>query len=441
MDTIYAKATGAGQAGIGIIRLSGALSLSILKALSAKDDWPARTLNRAWLRDEDGSLLDDAMAVYFPHGQSYTGEDVVELHVHGGYAVINGILDYLSRQKGLRLAEAGEFTRRAFENGRMDLTEAEAVADVIHAETAAQRKQALNQLGGALSRLYENWRENLIKALAWYEAHIDFSDEEIPEDLEDKVNQIIHKLKQEMLSHLGDSRRGEVLRSGVQLAIIGAPNAGKSSLLNCLINEEAAIVSDIPGTTRDIVERHLDIAGFPVVLSDTAGLRETDDIIEIEGIKRTNQKASESHLIIALFDRNKPEDQQSLDIIAAAQIPVLILRTKYDINRQEMGDIKGYKPIDVSLKTKEGLNIFYDELIKNLEKICAKGEDAVITRQRHRKCVSEVIEALENFENNVDTVIKAEDLRIALTALGKLTGRVEVEQLLDVIFADFCIGK
>ncbi len=441
MDTIYAKASGVGQAGIAIIRLSGDLSLKILQNLSGKKDWQPRLLKRAWLRDENGELLDDAMAVYFPKGQSYTGEDVVELHIHGGYAIVSGVLDCLSQKEGLRLAEAGEFTRRAFENGRMDLTEAEAVADVIHAQTSAQKKQALNQLAGSLSHLYEAWRQDLIKALAWYEAHIDFSDEEIPEDLEKQVYEIIIRLKQEMLSHLGDSRRGEVLRSGVQLAIIGAPNAGKSSLLNHLINEEAAIVSDIPGTTRDVVERHLDIAGFPVILSDTAGLRETEDYVEIEGIKRTNQKAKDAHLIIALFDGVQPEDEQTLNIIRQADMPVIILRTKYDLKPFTAHDILEYTPINVSLKTKEGLDIFHKQLLQNLEKICAKGEDAIITRQRHRKCVNEVIEALQNFENNFDAVIKAEDLRLALIALGKLTGRVDVEQLLDVIFADFCIGK
>ncbi len=441
MDTIYAKASGAGQAGIAIIRISGDLSLTILQNLSGKNNWQPRLLTRCWLKDEKGELLDDALAAYFPYGQSYTGEDVVELYIHGGYAVINGLLDYLSRQKGLRMAEAGEFTRRAFENGRMDLTEAEAVADVIHAHTAAQKKQALKQLGGSLSRLYENWRQELIKALSWYEANIDFSDEEIPSDLEDKVSEIITHLKAEMQSHLGDNQRGENLRKGVQLAIIGAPNAGKSSLLNYLINEEAAIVSDIPGTTRDIVERYLDFSGFPVILSDTAGLRETEDYVEIEGIKRTNQRAKDAHLILALFDGTKTEDAQTLDIIQGTDAPVIILRTKYDLEPSKSHDILSYTPIDVSLKTKYGLDIFHEQLLQNLEKICASDEDAIITRQRHRKCVSDVVEALQNFEQNFDTVMKAEDLRMALTALGRLTGRVEVEQLLDVIFADFCIGK
>ncbi len=441
MDTIYAKASGAGQSGIAVIRISGSKALEVLQNLSAQKAWKPRMLSRCWLQDEKGELLDDALAAYFPEGASYTGENVVELYIHGGYAIVSGILDYLSRQPELRLAEAGEFTRRAFESGRMDLTEAEAVADVIHAQTAAQKKQALNQLSGSLSRLYEGWREDLIKALAWYEANIDFSDEEIPSDLEEKVIEITNRLKQEMQQHLGDGQRGEILRKGVQLAIIGAPNAGKSSLLNYLIKEEAAIVSDIPGTTRDVVEKYLDISGFPVVLSDTAGLRETQDYIEQEGIKRASQKASEAHLILALFDGTKPIDKQTLDIIAKAEVPVLILRTKYDIKSSEEGDIMGYRPIDVSLKTQYGLDVFHEHLLVQLEEICAKGEDAIITRQRHRKCVNDVVAALKNFEQNFDAVIKAEDLRLALSALGRLTGRIEVEQLLDVIFADFCIGK
>ncbi len=441
MDTIYAKASGVGQAGIAIIRISGPKALFVLRKLSGKKNWKPRMLSRCWLKDEKDALLDDALAVYFSKGQSYTGEDVVELYVHGGYAILNGVLEYLGRQQGLRLAEAGEFTRRSFENGRMDLIEAEAVADVIHAETAAQKKQALNQLSGSLSRLYEVWRQDLMKALAWYEANIDFSDEEIPPDLEKKVERIVKRLKQDMQEHLGDGQRGEILRKGVQLAIIGAPNVGKSSLLNYLIREEVAIVSNIPGTTRDIVERHLDISGFPVILSDTAGLRETKDHVEQEGIKRANQKASEAHLIIALFDCMQPQDKQTLDIIAKAEVPVLILRTKYDLNPSKSQDIMNHSPIDISLKTQHGLDSFYKQLIQNLEKICAKGEDTIITRQRHRKCVHDIVHALQNFEQNFDTVIKAEDLRMALLALGRLTGRIEVEQLLDVIFADFCIGK
>ncbi|MFV0431548.1 MAG: tRNA uridine-5-carboxymethylaminomethyl(34) synthesis GTPase MnmE [Alphaproteobacteria bacterium] len=441
MDTIYARASGVGQAGIAVIRISGELALPLLIKLSGNEHWPSRQLNRAWLKDENGEILDDALAVYFPKGHSYTGEDVVELHIHGGYAVLSGILDYLSRQNDLRLAEAGEFTRRAFENGRMDLTEAEAVADIIHAQTAHQKKQALNQLGGSLSRLYEDWREQLIKSLAWFEAHMDFSDEEIPDDLDSQVRHIIQQLKIQMMQHLGDNNRGEILRKGVHLAIIGAPNAGKSSLLNHIVHEEAAIVSETAGTTRDIVERHLDIAGFPVVISDTAGLRQTNDIIESEGIKRATLKAQQAHLVIALFDGQKPEDKETLDIISQLQTPIITLRTKADLGIQYHNDILGKQPIEVSLKEQTGLSTLHEQLVKSLEEICAKGEDAIITRQRHRQCVHDTLVALNHFEEGFDAVLMAEDLRTALHALGKLTGRVDVEQLLDVIFADFCIGK
>ncbi|MFV0321192.1 MAG: tRNA uridine-5-carboxymethylaminomethyl(34) synthesis GTPase MnmE [Alphaproteobacteria bacterium] len=441
MDTIYARASGVGQSGIAVIRLSGAQSLSILQKLSGKQNWPPRQLIRAWLKDDNDALLDDALAVYFPQGQSYTGEDVVELHIHGGYAVLNGILDYLAEQDGLRLAERGEFTRRAYENGRMDLTEAEAVADIIHAETSHQRKQALNQLGGSLSRLYDDWRNQLIKALAWYEAHMDFSDEEIPADLDTQVNERIHSLKTQMLQHLGDHHRGEVLRKGVQLAIIGAPNAGKSSLLNYLTREEAAIVSDTAGTTRDIVERHLDIHGFPVVLADTAGLRKTADKIEIEGIKRAQSKALEANLVIALFDSQKPADAETLDILSQLNSKVIILRTKADLGHAYTSPIGDYEPLLVSLKTGKNMDVFQEQLHTYLQEICASGDDVLITRQRHRRCVIDTLDALTRYEEGFDAVLKAEDLRSALSAVGRLTGHVDVEQLLDVIFADFCIGK
>ncbi len=439
MDTIYALTTGFSVSAIAVIRISGDSAFDILQQLSGKTHWPPRKMQHVQLKDEKGAVLDDAMAVYFPHAQSYTGLAVVELFIHGGKAVINDMLDYLSRQPELRLAEAGEFTRQAVENGRMDLLEAEAVIDIIHAETKFQKNQALKQLGGSLSHLYENWRKRMIKALAWYEAHLDFSDEEIPDNLDQQVNEQIAQLSAEIQQHTADNAKGENLRNGVQLAIIGAPNAGKSSLLNYLVKEDAAIVSSIAGTTRDIVERHLDMGGFPVVIADTAGLRETGDIIEQEGIKRAQKRALSAQLLIALFDATKKPDGQTLSLLHQFQGETIIVQTKKDLltsNPEKIDD-----SLLLNLHDQADLKQLDQKLQQKLSIICATGENPLITRQRHRLCLHNVLIYLTEFDQGIDTVLKAESLRCALAALGKLTGRIDVDELLDIVFSDFCIGK
>lgn len=443
MDTIYALTTGYSVSAIAIIRISGDSALTILQRLSNKMHWEPRKVRYVQLKDEEGALLDDAVAVYFPHGQSYTGLAVVELFIHGGRAVINDMLDYLSKQPELRLAEAGEFTRQAVENGRMDLLEAEAVIDVIHAETKFQKKQALKQLGGSLSQLYEDWRERMIKALAWYEAHLDFSDEEIPGDLDQQVQEQITQLNADIQKHISDGAKGETLRNGVQLAIVGAPNAGKSSLLNYLVKEDAAIVSEIAGTTRDIVERHLDIGGFPVIIADTAGLRETDDVIEQEGIRRAKNRALSAQLLIALFDATKECDLQTLSLLHEFEGEVIILQTKKDLLIKNIDDTPKeiHSSLLLNLHDQEDLQKLDHILQQKLSSICATGENPLITRQRHRLCLQDVHMYLTEFDQGFDTVLKAESLRCALAALGRLTGRIDVDELLDTIFSDFCIGK
>ncbi len=444
MSTIYALTTGFTVSAIASIRISGSDSLKIAERLSGKNHWEPRKMYHLQLKDEYGALLDDAMAVYFPKGQSYTGLDVVELFIHGGRAVINDMLDYLSRQTELRLAEAGEFTRQAVENGRMDLLKAEAVIDVIHADTKFQKNQALKQLGGSLSGLYEDWRMQLMKALAWYEAHLDFSDEEIPEDLDMQVDAQIAQLRSNLMEHMSDNAKGENLRNGIQLALIGAPNAGKSSLLNYLVKEDAAIVSDIAGTTRDIVERHLDIGGFPVIIADTAGLRETTDTIEQEGIKRAHKRALSAQILIALFDATKPCDAQSLALLENFQGEIIIIQSKKDLLSNEAATISydgKYHHLLLNLHDHNDLQDLDKLLQEKLSAICSTGESPLITRQRHRLCLNEVLLYLDEFEQGFDTVLKAESLRSALSSLGKLTGRVDIEELLDIVFSDFCIGK
>ncbi|HUJ47606.1 MAG TPA: tRNA uridine-5-carboxymethylaminomethyl(34) synthesis GTPase MnmE, partial [Rhizomicrobium sp.] len=300
-DTIFALSSGHGRAGVAVIRVSGPQAGDALRVLTGADLPPARVATLRELSD-GGQPIDQALVLWFPAPGSFTGEDSAEFHVHGGRAVADSVLAALARVEGCRPAEPGEFTRRAVENGKLDLTEAEALADLINAETEAQRKQALRQYGGALFELYEGWRTRLIRAAAWAEAAIDFADEDIPpEVLRESRNQII-EIANEIGLHLNDARRGEILRDGFYLTVIGPPNSGKSSLVNTLARRDVAIVSDIPGTTRDVLEVHLDLGGYPVIVADTAGLREAADSIETEGIRRTKERARDADAVLVLLD-------------------------------------------------------------------------------------------------------------------------------------------
>jgi len=302
--TIFALSSGKGRAGVSVIRLSGPLTEKAILLLTKKQKCPeARKAMLTWFYDPStGERLDQGILIFFQGPNSFTGEDVAEFHIHGGYAVTAGFLEALSKINGLRSAEAGEFTRRAFDNGKMDLTSAEGLADLINAETSGQRKQALRQMEGELANLYEGWRKELITAMAYLEADIDFSDEEIPDDVGERVRPVIEKLYAEIEKHLADGHRGERLRHGLQVIILGAPNAGKSSLMNYLSKRDVAIVSDIAGTTRDLLEVHLDISGFPVSVIDTAGIRYSDNEIESEGIRRAEVKAADADLKIVVID-------------------------------------------------------------------------------------------------------------------------------------------
>ncbi|MBK8543005.1 MAG: tRNA uridine-5-carboxymethylaminomethyl(34) synthesis GTPase MnmE [Caulobacteraceae bacterium] len=302
-DTIAALATGAGRAGVAVIRLSGPAAGSTLSALTARDlPKPRMATREAFCDPRTGVSLDDGLALWFPGPHSFTGEDVVELHIHGGPAVIAAVIDAALSQPGVRPAEPGEYTRRAFENGKLDLAEAEGLADLVDAETEGQRRQALRQRRGALSAVYEGWRARLIEAAALIEAEIDFPDEDLPGALAQRASPILQALANDMGQHLNDAHRGERIRDGFRIAIVGPPNAGKSSLLNALAQREAAIVSDIPGTTRDVVEVRLVLAGFPVWIADTAGLREAADAIEAEGVRRALARAEEADLRMAVVE-------------------------------------------------------------------------------------------------------------------------------------------
>lgn len=441
-ETIFAAASAVGTAGVSVIRISGPDAGPALSALSAKPVPVPRVATLARLADPgSGALLDVALVLWFPGPASFTGEDTVELHIHGGRAVGNAVLAALGGLEGLRVAEAGEFTRRAFHNGKLDLTEVEGLADLIHAETEAQRAQALRQLEGGLSHIYEGWRTNLISALAHLEATIDFSDEDIPDGLVGGVRTTAEGLRDAIQAHLSDGRRGERLRDGIHIAIVGPPNAGKSSLLNWLAGRDAAIVSDIAGTTRDIVEVHLDLGGYPVVLADTAGLRETADSIEEEGVRRALARAESADLSVIVLDGSAWPD---VDAGAKRLVgdDALVAVNKVDLATiPETPRLDGHRAYPISVTTGAGLDALLRAIEAEVTQRWGLSGDATVTRARHRQGLEETVACLDRALSGEEAELVAEDLRLAARALGGITGRVDVEDLLDVIFHDFCIGK
>lgn len=438
-QTIFALASGRGRAGIAIVRVSGPHAGPALERLAGRTPSPRRAV-RARIRDGSGELLDDGLILWFPAPASFTGEDVAELHVHGGRAVIDGLLQALGRCPGLRPADPGEFSRRAFANRKLDLTAAEGLADLIEAETAAQRRQALRQLQGELAGLYDGWRARLLQALAHAEAAIDFADEDLPLDLEAGVSGSVRTLAAELAAHLDDGRRGERLRSGIEVAIVGPPNTGKSSLLNALAGRAAAIVSPHPGTTRDVIEVAIDLGGYPVLLADTAGVRDGVDEVEREGVARARARARDADIRLVVLDGAlwPHADQATLGLIGETSILVL---NKADLLALDGPVIAGRPALPVSALTGQGMA----GLLAALEAAVAVRFDTAAapapTRLRHRAALETCLDALCRAQASGSVELLAEDLRTAAAALGRITGRVDVEQVLDVIFRDFCIGK
>lgn len=433
-STIFALSTAPGRAGIAVVRVSGPQAGAVIDAFA-----PPRPKERVAalrkLRDpEAGVILDEGLVLWFAAPRTETGEDMAEFHLHGGPAIVRGVLAALSRQPGCRLAEAGEFARRAFENGRMDLAQVEGLADLIEAETEAQRRQAVRQMGGALSQLYEDWRARLVEALALIESAIDFSDEaDVSANAFERARAIVGELQGALQGHLDDGNRGEILREGFRIVLAGPPNVGKSSLLNALARREAAIVSEEAGTTRDVIEVRLDLGGYPVVVSDTAGIREAQGAIEREGIRRTLAHAREADLVIWLSDATLSEAAPPTELGRH----VLPVANKADL-------VPGLNAkLAVSAKTGTGL----DELTRTLSDMARKrigvAEEPAITRARYREHLNRCMQALQAFMTSAETdmELRAEDLRQAANALGRITGRVDVEDVLGEIFARFCIGK
>jgi len=437
--TIFAPASALGRAGVAVFRISGVDARQAILQLCEPCDMPLP--RSAVLREikspTTNEPVDRALVLYFAAPHSFTGEDVVEFHTHGGRAVTNAVIECLQALPNFRMAEAGEFTRRAFENGKMDLTEAEAIADLVHAETEAQRKQALRQLSGALGKVYEDWRLRLSRSLAYMEAAIDFADEELPHDMLEKQSVVLRELRKEIVRHLDDGHRGERLRDGFSIAILGAPNAGKSSLLNVLAKRDAAIVSPTAGTTRDIIEVHLDIQGYPVILADTAGLRISEDDIENEGIRRARARAAQADLKILVLDATAPEGGEATAPLLDENSIIVI--NKIDIGKEKKQGVPS--PLSISARTGFGIDGLIQRLGQEIEKRFADTGAAPLTRARHRTALQNCVEHLDRALSAVIADLRAEDVRLAMRALGHITGRVDVEDLLDIIFRDFCIGK
>lgn len=448
-ETIYALSSGKGRAGVAVIRLSGPETKPAILKLTGKSLMPvSREAHLCWFMDPGTDRrLDQGLLLYFPGPKSFTGEDVAEFHIHGGRAVVTGFLEALSKLPGLRSAMPGEFTRRAFDNGKMDLTAAEGLADLINAETEAQRRQALRLMEGRLAALYEGWRREIISAMAYFEAEIDFADEEIPSDVTDRVGPIIAALSDKIEQHMGDGFKGERIRDGLQVVILGEPNTGKSTLLNLLSRRDVAIVSEIAGTTRDVLEVHLDINGFPVTVIDTAGIRDSIDVIEAEGIRRAEERAKSADIKVILGEAaNWPKIPDRL--AAHVDSDTIILLNKADLCKKSEEALLS-NPIPcraillISAKYESGLDAFLECLTSEVEKSMALTDVPNLTRIRHREALGEVMIHLRRFSDSPhkELALMAEDLRMAARNLGSITGRVDVEEILGAIFSEFCIGK
>ena len=428
MDTIFALATAQGKAGVSIVRISGPDAENALNALSSLAVPVGRPSVRT-LVGKDGTHIDEAMVLRFAKPHSFTGEDVVELHVHGSIAVVQAVLRELSAIENLRHADAGEFTRRALENNHLDISKVEGLADLIDSETEAQRTQALRVLSGELGNLTNYWREKLVRAASLIEATIDFADEDVPVDVSDEVIDIIGEIRDSITKEINGSVIAERVRSGFEVAIVGAPNLGKSTLLNALAGREAAITSEIAGTTRDVIEVRMDLGGVPVTLLDTAGIRETSDVVEGIGVSRALDRAAEADAIVYLYD-----DTSQLAAFEGDET-VIRLRAKDDVGDYSDG---------ISGHTGNGIEDLVQQLTQRFGDMTR--DIGIATRERHRIAMQDALVHLLNAESIVQKGpemydIGAEELRISCRVLDTLIGRVDVESILDEIFSSFCIGK
>jgi tRNA modification GTPase len=436
-DTIFALSSGRLPSGVAVMRISGAQTRFVIETISGGLPQPRVATLRS-LRDSDDSLIDRGLVLFFPAPASFTGEDCVELHLHGGKAVVDAMISALYKFEGCRMAEAGEFTRRAFTHGKFDLTVAEGLADLIAAETDGQRKLALQISSGVQANLYATWRAELIRARALIEAELDFSDEsDVPGSVSDQVWRSMRDLADHIGKHVADGKRGAMVRDGFHVVIVGAPNAGKSSLLNALAGRDVAIVSDEPGTTRDLIEIKLDLKGLAVLVTDTAGLRETEGKVERIGIDRARERASAADLVITLTDLSNPVAPVLNDVEAGATLRV---GTKSDLASDPAA---GAYDLVISIRTGEGLDDLLETLTKRAEHAAGNLSDPLPTRRRHMELLAETSKEISAaIDDEIAPLeVRAEFLRRASHSLGRITGDVDVEDILDVVFSQFCIGK
>ena len=442
--TIYALSSGPGLAGISVIRVSGPNTRIIISELTKKGlPEPRVATIRKFNKIDDNELIDEGILIWFPGPSSYTGEDMAEFHVHGSKAVVDAIHSTISKVDGCRLAEPGEFTKIAFQNGKINLLKAESISDLISSETEIQRKQAMKIMTGKSSDKFNSLRERLLKILSNIEAKIDFPEDDLPSTILKNINSETKNIKQEIQKILNDQKVGERIREGFKIAIVGPANAGKSSLLNYLSQRDVAIVSEIAGTTRDVIEAHLNLDGFPVVLSDTAGIRESKDEIERKGIKLALEKAENADLTLIVLEPKSVDFVEFLSNFGSKKSILVINKIDlgFDYNNNE---IEKYESVKISIKQQKNLDELINLIKKKLTNKFISQEDVFITRKRHRTNLEKCVEHLSNFEkkNSIEDFDKAaEDLRLATRALGKIVGNVDVEEILGSIFSDFCIGK
>ena len=442
--TIYALSTGPGVSGIAVVRVSGKEAAEVVKQLTG-DDLPApRVAVLKKLKNSNtNEMIDEGIVLWFPGPNSYTGEDLAEFHVHGSRAVVSALHSSISGIKNCRLAEPGEFTKLAFQNGKINLLKAEGIADLVSAETEIQRKQAVEIMSGKSSDKFTSWRAKLLKILAHVEAKIDFPDEDLPKDILDEIQKTSNQVSKEIEKVLDDQKVGERIREGFKIAIVGPTNAGKSSLLNYLSKRDVAIVSEIAGTTRDVIETHLNLDGYPVVVSDTAGIRESKNEIEKKGIKLALNRAEDADLKLIIVDA-KSVDFTSVLKELIDENAILVVNKSDLLVGNINNELKKHDHILVSIKNNLNLDKLILKIKKKLENKFISYGDILITRERHRQHLEQCISHLKNFKNkngSEDYDKAAEDLRLATRHLGMIVGKVDVEEILGSIFNDFCIGK
>tara|TARA_B100001123_G_scaffold183496_1_gene210132 strand:- start:2808 stop:4139 length:1332 start_codon:yes stop_codon:yes gene_type:complete len=442
--TIYALSTGPGTSGVAVIRVSGKETASVINKLTNKDLPPPRMATLRKINNINTSeLIDEGIIIWFPGPHSYTGEDMAEFHVHGSRAVILAVQNSISQIKNCRIAEPGEFTKIAFQNNKINLLKAESIADLISSETEIQRKQAIKIMSGTSSEKFNSWREGLLKILSYLEAKIDFPDEDLPDDVFKDIKVKSQKIKYEIIKTLNDQKVGERIREGFKIAIVGPINAGKSSLLNYLSKKEVAIVSSIAGTTRDVIETHLNIDGLPVIVSDTAGIRDSKEEIEKKGIKLALKRAENADLNIVVVEPKSVDFNDFLNDLISDKSVFVVNKSDLGINNVA-NDFKKYNPIYISLKNEKNLEELINAIKDKLKNQFINSEDILITRERHRQHLEQCVSHLEEFKNKneVEDFDKAaEDLRLATRHLGIIVGKVDIEEILGSIFNDFCIGK